>query len=95
MEQMGDIEALKAEDRANKDSIRNTNKNYRSAFQKFGLVKYNAFKGMGGNLSFAMALLAIHTRQGMFCFELRTQQGRLLRLYKGSRTGRNRCVVRK
>ena len=39
MEQMGDIEALKAEDRANKDSIRNTNKNYRSAFQKFGLVK--------------------------------------------------------
>ena len=43
MEQMEDIAQLKSEDRANKDSLRNTNKNYRSAFQKFGLVKYNAF----------------------------------------------------
>ena len=85
MEQMGDIEALKAEDRANKDSIRNTNKNYRRAFQKFGLVKYNAFKGMGGNLSFAMALLdytntgfvlnSVHSREGCYVYIKEVERG--------------------
>lgn len=85
MEQMGDTEALKAEDRANKDSIRNTNKNYRSAFQKFGLVKYNAFKGMGGNLSFAMALLdytntgfvlnSVHSREGCYVYIKEVERG--------------------
>ena len=69
MEQMGDIEALKAEDRANKDSIRNTNKNYRSAFQKFGLVKYNAFKGMGGNLS------SVHSREGCYVYIKEVERG--------------------
>ena len=78
MDQMEDISELKAEDRANKDSLRNTNKNYRSAFQKFGLVKYNAFKGMGGNLSFAMAMLdytntgfvlnSVHSREGCYVY---------------------------
>ena len=85
MEQMEDIAALKAEDRANKDSIRNTNKNYRSAFQKFGLVKYNAFKGMGGNLSFAVALLdytntgfvlnSVHSREGCYVYIKEVQRG--------------------
>lgn len=85
MEQMEDITALKAEDRANKDSIRNTNKNYRSAFQKFGLVKYNAFKGMGGNLSFVVALLdytntgfvlnSVHSREGCYVYIKEVQRG--------------------
>ena len=52
-----DIQELKSQDRANKDQIRINNKNMRASFQKFGMVKYNAFKGMGGNLSFAFALL--------------------------------------
>ena len=78
MEQVEGIAELKAEDRANKDSLRNTNKNYRSAFQKFGLVKYNAFKGMGGNLSFAIAMLdytntgfvlnSVHSREGCYVY---------------------------
>ena len=78
MEQMEDIAELKSEDRANKDSLRNTNKNYRSAFQKFGLIKYNAFKGMGGNLSFALAVLdytnsgfvmnCVHSREGCYLY---------------------------
>lgn len=85
MEQMEDIEALKAEDRSNKDAIRNTNKNYRSAYQKFGLVKYNAFKGMGGNLSFAMALLdytntgfvlnSVHSREGCYVYIKAVERG--------------------
>lgn len=85
IEQMEDIAVLKAEDRANKDSLRNTNKNYRSAFQKFGVVKYNAFKGMGGNLSFAMALLdytnsgfvlnSVHSREGCYVYIKEVDRG--------------------
>ena len=47
-----------------------------SCVSKIGLVKYNAFDGMGGNLSFALALLdmdndgvvlnCMHTREGCF-----------------------------
>ena len=85
MDQMEDISELKAEDRANKDSLRNTNKNYRSAFQKFRLEKYNAFKGMGGNLSFAMAMLdytntgfvlnSVHSREGCYVYIKEVDRG--------------------
>ncbi|WP_394524031.1 DUF4446 family protein [Lacrimispora sp. JR3] len=85
MGQMEDIAELKSEDRANKDSLRNTNKNYRRALQKFGLVKYNAFKGMGGNLSFAMALLdytntgfvlnSVHSREGCYVYIKEVDRG--------------------
>lgn len=85
MDQMEVISELKAEDRANKDSLRNTNKNYRSAFQKFGLVKYNAFKGMGGNLSFVMAMLdytntgfvlnSVHSREGCYVYIKEVDRG--------------------
>ena len=85
MEQMEDIAQLKSEDRANKDSLRNTNKNYRSAFQKFGLVKYNAFKGMGCKLSFAMSLLdytnsgfvlnSVHSREGCYVYIKEVERG--------------------
>lgn len=85
MEQMEDIVDLKAQDRANKDSIRITNKNSRASFQKFGIVKYNAFKGMGGNLSFALALLdytnsgfvinSVHSREGCFLYLKAVERG--------------------
>ncbi|HIX14971.1 MAG TPA: DUF4446 family protein [Candidatus Hungatella pullicola] len=85
MEQMEDVAMLKAEDKSNKESIRSTNKSYRSAFQKFGLVKYNAFKGMGGNLSFAMAMLdytnsgfvlnSVHSREGCYIYIKEVDRG--------------------
>lgn len=78
MKQLDDITELRSQDRANKDSIRIANKNSRAAFQKFGMVKYNAFKGMGGNLSFALAMLdytnsgfvinSVHSREGCFLY---------------------------
>ncbi len=78
MKQIDDITELRAQDRANKDIIRNANRNTRSAFQKFGLVKYNAFEGMGGELSFAMAMLdytntgfilnSVHSREGCYLY---------------------------
>ena len=56
--QMGDeLRDLRSEDRANKDAIRVLNKNQRASLQKFGVVRYNAFKEMGGNLSFTLCLL--------------------------------------
>lgn len=48
---------LRSEDRANKEAIRVLNKNQRASYQKFGIVRYNAFKDMGGKMSFAIALL--------------------------------------
>ena len=73
-----DINKLKFEDKENKDAIRVINKNLRASYQKFGVVKYNAFKGMGGNLSFAFAMLdytntgyilnSVHSRDGCFVY---------------------------
>ena len=73
-----EIKKLKFEDKENKDAIRVINKNLRAAYQKFGVVKYNAFKGMGGNLSFAFAMLdytntgyilnSVHSREGCFVY---------------------------
>ena len=73
-----DIQELKSQDRAKKDQIRINNKNMRASFQKFGMVRYNAFKGMGGNLSFAFALLdytntgfimnSVHSREGCYLY---------------------------
>lgn len=85
MNQMDDIAELRAQDRANKDSIRIANKNSRAAFQKFGIVKYNAFKGMGGNLSFAFAMLdytntgfvinSVHSREGCYLYLKEVERG--------------------
>ena len=78
LDQIEEIRDLRAEDRSNKDSIRTLNRNQRASFQKYGLVKYNAFKGMGGNLSFAFAMLdytnsgfvlnCVHSREGCYLY---------------------------
>ena len=85
IDQMEDIQELKSQNRANKDNLRTTNKNMRSSFQKFGMVKYNAFKGMGGNLSFALALLdlnntgfilnSVHSREGCYLYIKSVEKG--------------------
>ena len=71
-----EIKSIKAEDRDNKEAIRKINSNQRASFQKLGVVKYNAFNGLGGNLSFAIAILdytntgfvfnSVHSREGCF-----------------------------
>ena len=78
MDEIDELRDLRAEDRSNKDSIRTLNRNFRASFQKYGIVKYNAFKGMGGNLSFALALLdytntgfvinSVHSREGCYLY---------------------------
>lgn len=74
VELLEEMKDLNAKDRANKDMMKVLSKQVKDSFQKFGFVKYNAFKGMGGNLSFAIAMLddnnsgfvldAVHSREG-------------------------------
>ena len=78
MDEIDELRDLRAEDRSNKDSIRTLNRNFRASFQTYGIVKYNAFKGMGGNLSFALAVLdytnsgfvmnCVHSREGCYLY---------------------------
>ena len=73
-----ELRDLRSEDRANKDAIRVLNKNQRASLQKFGVVRYNAFKEMGGKLSFCVALLndqndgfiinSVHSSDGCYTY---------------------------
>ena len=89
---MDEAAFLRSEDRANKDLIESMEEQVKAGYQKTGIVKYNAFKGMGGNLSFVMRILIaedeVELAKGI-CFELRTQQGRLLPLYERCCGGEN------
>ena len=81
-----DIEALKEEDKANKEAIKVLNRIHKASFQKSGAVHYNAFKGMGGNLSFALALLdynnsgyiinSVHSREGCYVYTKNVEKGK-------------------
>lgn len=72
--------------------IKNLNEKYfkldkklENAFQKVGLVRYNAFNDLGGNLSFAIALLnskndgflinGIHGREGSYTYVKTIENG--------------------
>ena len=78
MDLLEEMKELRAKDRASKDAMKLLTKQVHSSFQKFGYVKYNAFKGMGGNLSFAFAMLdqnntgfilnSVHSREGCYLY---------------------------
>ena len=52
-----DIDMLKSETRNINEEIKRIQENLMVTFQKVGIVKYDAFKEMGGKLSFVLALL--------------------------------------
>lgn len=82
---MDELADLKAEDRANKDMQRTINKQLKNSYQKFGIVRYNAFKGMGGNLSFVIAMLnnnnsgfvlnSVHSKEGCYLYLKTVEKG--------------------
>jgi C-terminal processing protease CtpA/Prc len=41
----------------NEESIRKINKKIKKNYQKVGIIRYDAFQEMGGNLSFALTML--------------------------------------
>lgn len=79
------LKEMNAKDRATKDMMRVLSKQVKDSFQKYGFVKYNAFKGMGGNLSFVLAMLddnnsgfildAVHSREGCYLYLKEVEEG--------------------
>ena len=59
-ELMDKVTFLQNQDMANKDVMRILNRNQVNTYQKTGVTKYNAFEGMGGMASFALALLDLN-----------------------------------
>ena len=59
--------------------------NNRAAFQKIGIIRYNAYSGLGGNLSFALAILnydntgfvlnSVHSNEGGFLYIKEVEKG--------------------
>lgn len=73
-----DNQVLKTGMNENKRDIRSINKQLAKAFQKVGIVRYNAFQTMGGNLSYSLVLLdendngfilnTIHSSEGCYSY---------------------------
>ena len=73
-----DIGQLKATTEKSKKDIRKIIENLRETYQRVGIVKYDAFKEMGGKLSFSVALLndnetgfiinSIHSSEGCYVY---------------------------
>lgn len=57
IERFSEIDSLKLESKKIKSKIESLTDNLLITYQKIGIVKYDAFKEMGGKLSFALALL--------------------------------------
>lgn len=69
----------------NKKDIRTLYKNMEHAFQKIGLIKYDAFQQMGGKLSFSLVLLdennngfilnSVHSTEGCYTYTKEIKNG--------------------
>jgi len=80
------LQAMQNKDMANKDVMKVLNRSITGAIQKTGLVKYNAFDGMGGQSSFALTLLnlentgvilnAMHSRTGCYLYVKEVKKGK-------------------
>jgi hypothetical protein len=57
MDKFAQLDELNIENKKVKEKIEKLSDNLLITYQKIGIVKYDAFKEMGGKLSFAMALL--------------------------------------
>lgn len=76
---------LKNSAEKNKKDIRNLYKQMETAYQKMGLVKYDAFNQMGGQLSFSLALLdennngfvlnSVHSTEGCYSYTKEIRNG--------------------
>lgn len=80
-----DMKLLKNNVDKNKKDIRILYKNMGKTFQKLGIVKYDAFKQMGGQLSFSLALLdendngfilnSVHSSEGCYSYTKEVRNG--------------------
>lgn len=52
-----EIDGISRMNKTNMEAIKDLNERYKFGFQKFSIVKYDAFKEMGGKLSFSLCML--------------------------------------
>ena len=77
-ERLENVDSIKNAVRQNRHDIKELYKTLDANYQKTGIVKYDAFQEMGGNLSFALTLLngndsgwiinAMHSREGCYTY---------------------------
>lgn len=80
-----DNKFLKAAAEKNKKDIRMLYKKFESSYQKCGIVKYDAFQQMGGQLSYSLALLnenndgfvlnSVHSTEGCYSYTKEIRNG--------------------
>ena len=80
-----DNQLLKDQSENNSNDIKTLYKKMESAYQKLGIVKYDAFNQMGGKLSFCLALLdennngfvmnSVHSTDGCYCYTKTIKNG--------------------
>lgn len=80
-----DNKSLKSSADDNKKEIRTLRKKVESSYQKLGLVKYDAFSQMGGQMSFCLALLnenndgfvinSVHSTEGCYTYTKEIKNG--------------------
>src|SRR5699024_12182945 len=86
--------------KSNEEKIQNIYKKMESHYQKVGIVKYDAFHEMGGNLSFALTMLdendngwifnAMHSREGCYTYIKEVVRSEERRVGKEGRTRKER-----
>lgn len=80
-----DNKLMKAESEKNRKDIRDINRRMEYCYQKVGLVKYDAFSQMGGNLSFCLCMLndknsgfilnSVHSSEGCYSYTKEINKG--------------------
>lgn len=80
-----DNRLIKASMEKNRKDIENLYRKLESTFQKIGIVKYDAFSQMGGQLSFSLALLdendngfilnSVHSSEGCYSYTKEIKNG--------------------
>lgn len=78
IKRLNQVDALIESNDENRKDIKELFSNAQLAYQKMGLIKYDAFNEMGGKLSFSLAMLdkrdngfiinAMHTREGCYTY---------------------------
>lgn len=80
-----DNKFIKTSIEKDKNDIKNLYKKLESTFQKIGIVKYDAFREMGGQLSFSLVLLdennngfilnSVHSTEGCYSYTKEIENG--------------------
>lgn len=83
-----DNRIIKAVHEKHNQDIKKLYKKLEISFQKIGIVKYDAFREMGGQLSFSLALLdecnngfiinSVHSSEGCYCYAKDIKNGECL-----------------